>query len=371
MSPSRRGGAQVGGPRWLVVPIITSFAGCESRPCVVPCEVGEACLIAGTGTAALGDEAMCGRDTSLYLPSGIFRGPTGALEVVDFNNWRLRRLDDEGRFHTVAGNGTHAGATLGIPPSESPLENPIAATLDPLGGWYLVEYHVPRVLHVGDAGVFEADTGTGVEGTAGEGGPAVAAELMGPSSVAADSAGALWIADMDGDRLLRRGADGGLQRISGSASDAPGGPPLLLAPAQLALDEERGVLYVSASEGHQVWALDLATERLTPALGTGTAGRGEAGVAPADFALDTPRALAVDGDGDLLVGDAGNRRIVRLSSDGTVTTVVSGGGDPDAERQPASDLPLRTPAAMHWDGVESAWWLADMTGHRVYRLPLE
>lgn len=344
--------------------------GCD--PCVVPCEVGEACLIAGTGDAGLGEDGRCGAETVLYLPSWVGFGPTGALEVVDFNNWRVRRRDEDGVFTTVAGNGTHAGATLDLPPIESPLENPISAAVLPDGSWLLAEYHVPRVLKVGPSGLFEAWAGTGLPGTAGVDGAAVNAELGGPTCLVPMDDGGAWIVDSLTNRLLRVDADGQLTeptfRFPGSGERwVPDRPD------QAVWDSTTGTLLLSEPTRH--WVLRLSPElgRAELFAGTGFAGAtGDGGVADSAY-FDGPRGLAIDDSGATYIGDAGNHVIRRVSPEGLVTRFAGRGRlvSVDGNRLTRDQWSVRTPAGLSWDGSSRALLVADQTGHRIWQVPVE
>ena len=101
-----------------------------------------------------------------------------AAWVMDFNNHRLRRIDDEGRIETVAGHGFHALADVTVPALESPLENPIDFDFLADGRVVIASYHDPRVLAVDAEGRFEVLAGLGEEGMVGnegDGGDALAA----------------------------------------------------------------------------------------------------------------------------------------------------------------------------------------------------
>lgn len=87
-----------------------------------------------------------------------------------------------------------------------------------------------------------------------------------------------------------------------------------------------GTLYVSDRGGNQVWKVPAGGEKSLYA-GTGVAGsRGDLGAA-ISAQLDSPLGLALDDQrGDLYISDSGNNRIRKVAAGGVITT-VAGGGD--------------------------------------------
>ena len=70
-------------------------------------------------------------------------------------------------------------------------------------------------------GVITTVAGNGTAGYSGDGGPATAAELTGPGGVAVDSAGDLFIADTDNDRIREVNlATGVITTVAGNGTAA-------------------------------------------------------------------------------------------------------------------------------------------------------
>ena len=116
--------------RGLSLFALALLAGCNEDECNdAP---GDLCLLVGTGEYGFNRDGLAGPDTDLYLPSAARLGPDGRVYVVDFNNQRLRRVDEQGRIETIAGSGFHAIATVGIPAEESWGPRYLYVTLGPL-----------------------------------------------------------------------------------------------------------------------------------------------------------------------------------------------------------------------------------------------
>jgi len=120
----------------------------------------------------------------------------------------------------------------------------------------------------------------------------------------------LLVADADARTLAAFHADG-------NPAPLPVEVPPLQRPAGLALDARRGVLYLSDSAAHRVYALPLGGGQPRSVGGRGSA-LGE---------LNFPTHLAVDGAGSLYVCDAMNFRIQIFDADLRPLRTFGQGGD--------------------------------------------
>ena len=70
-----------------------------------PKTAGTICTVAGTGIAGDGADGQAALATRLYLPQDVTVGPDGRLYVVDWNNHRIRVVNEDGTMTIVAGIG--------------------------------------------------------------------------------------------------------------------------------------------------------------------------------------------------------------------------------------------------------------------------
>jgi DNA-binding beta-propeller fold protein YncE len=99
--------------------------------------------------------------------------------------------------------------------------------------------------------------------------------------------------------------------------------------------------------------------------GTGDRGWGEAGGAPEDTTLFLPTDVAFDLDGQPIVVDYNNMRILRHELDGTLQTVVGMGVHAYAtDGIDARSTPLENPVAMAV-GPDGTWFLNEQHGARI------
>ena len=156
-------------------------------------------------------------------------------------------------------------------------------------------------------------------GLAGDGGPATQARLANPGGQAVLSDGSILIADTDNSRIRRIAPDGIITTVAGDADGLAGdnGPAvdaLLSFPTDVAATPDGG--YLIADAGNDRIRKVSAAGIITTVAGTDRGFLGDGGPAVA-AKLNTPRELALQADGGLLVADAGNDRIRRIAPTGS------------------------------------------------------
>ncbi len=166
--------------------------------------------VAGTG---------CGHrsaKTSLVDPTAVAFDPAGDLLIADGAGNRIFELPvvsgrDYGvsvtadRLTSVVGTGVAGTAVDGHPARTARLDDPQGIAVDATGDLYIADTaacEVDEVSSHSTTGAVSTVAGTGICGDAGDGGPAVAAQLWSPSAVAVDGVGDLLIAD-EGNSAVR------------------------------------------------------------------------------------------------------------------------------------------------------------------------
>lgn len=274
----------------------------------------------------------------------------GRVLIADSANDRIRRVDRRGRIETVAGNG-HAGAVGdGGPARSAQLNAPLALAPDGSGGFLIADSENNRVRRVSH-GTISTIAGTGVPGFAGDGGAATTAQLDHPSGIARAPDGSVLIADAGNERIRRIETDGTIETVAGSGAfgfGGDGGPATaarLAGPSGVAATSDGSVL-IADSENDRVRKVD-ARGTITTIAGTGSRGfAGDGG--PAKRArLARPLAVAPRGPNAVLIADSLNNR-VRIAERGTIRTLVGGGRFPaySGDGGSATRARLRIPNAV-------------------------
>lgn len=362
---------------WRALFAALVVAGCEGdeAPCLE--RTGVVCAIAGTGELAFNRDGLPAEETHLFLPSAARRGPDGLVYVMDFNNQRLRVIDDDDIVHTVIGSGEHAIAAEGALAIDSPLENPIDFAFLADGRLVFVSYHDPRVLVLEDDGtigvIAGADDGVvGIIGNEGDGGPARDAMFIQLDGIAIAPDDTIYVSDSLANRV-RRIRDGIVDTVVGtgvaeSTGDGGPGPEAAVSwPSALATDRD-GNLFIAETHAHVVRRLDTAGT-ITTVAGTRMAGRHGDGGPGTAAQLNQPYGLAVADDGTLYISDRGNVQIRRLRLDGVLDT-IAGSGEKGfgGDGGPALDARFDAPARLSID--DDGLLVADQGGSTIRRVAL-
>jgi hypothetical protein len=81
-------------------------------------------------------------------------------------------------------------------------------TVDRAGNLYIADYSNGRIRRVSPDGIITTIAGNGIHAYSGDGGPAKKASLSGPTALAVDLAGNIYVADEGALRVLRPISEG-------------------------------------------------------------------------------------------------------------------------------------------------------------------
>ncbi len=154
-----------------------------------------------------------------------------------------------------------------------------------------------KVLSIGPAGEVRTFAGTGVAGSNGDGGHAVAAQLDTPRGLTVDRDRNVYIADSGANVVRRVGPDGLISTVAGNGT---GG--------------------FSGDGGEAITAM-----------------------------LDQPRDTAVGPDGALYIADSANNRVRRVDPAGSISTYAGNGGNGDAGDGSALGTSIGSPSCVAFD----------------------
>lgn len=219
--------------------------------------------------------------------------------------------------------------------------------------------------------------GNGTKGSAGDGGPATAAQLDNPFGVVRGPDGNIWFCEYSGQRVRKVTADGKIHTVAGSGQkgySGDGGPALQATfnlPHEIRFDK-KGDLYIVDMGNNAVRKVDLKTGVITTFAGTGKPGYSGDGGAAKDATFKQPHSIQFDPAGDLFICDIGNHVLRKVDMKTSVISTFAGTGKsgPTPDGAPIVGTPLNGPRSLDFDAAGNLW-LATREGNQVFKFDLK
>jgi NHL repeat len=192
--------------------------------------------VGGNGAVGFSGDGGQATNARLNYPAGLTFGPDGTLYIADQNNGRIRAVSPRGVISTIAGNGGTLGwVPDGTPALQASLE-PFAMAFGPGGLLYVTSGQ--QVLRLNADGTFTTVLGVRDEsGRTGIGGPAVDAPADGPTGLAFDSSGNLYVFGFDAKTILMVDSQGIVHSLGSLYPRGPSGLTTLPGGSVVAMDE--------------------------------------------------------------------------------------------------------------------------------------
>jgi hypothetical protein len=354
--------------------------GCDEDPVApAPCDdsvAGNVCTIAGSGDngydADAETRALPALEAKLSLPQDTVTDADGSVIILDWNNHRIRRLQD-GQLSWVAGRGELGGSL--DDPGNGDFNHPTNIILDESGQNIIIAaWHNSKVRTLSlDTGEVVDTCGDGKRAYFGDDGPALTSSLDLPASLALDPDGQLVIMDQANQVLRMVDAAGNIHLLAGRCivdAPAPGGPGACAA----------GVDPVQCPDGPNgpsgKWVCGdpmlYCGKPCTPGHGGDEGPASELRMAQPFGQSATPAGrIAFDAAGNLFFADTANHLIRMIDTDGIVHRVAGQppeSGKPQAgyggDGGPASDALINYPVDLTF-GDDGTLYFSDVYNHCV------
>jgi len=324
--------------------------------------------IAGTGEAGYFGDGGPATEAQLNNPYGLTTGPDGALYICDMENHRIRRIARDGKITTVAGCGKRGYAGDGGPALQAELNEPYEVRWN----LFFVEMRNNIVRRVElKTGRIDTLVGTGKEGFAGDGGPAARALLRQPHSIQFDGKGDLYICDIGNNRIrMVTMATGIITTLAGTGEKlvTPDGAHFATAPLNgpRAIDFDRaGNMWLALREGNAIYRLNLIAGTIHHVAGTGKTGFSGNGGPAREAALSGPKGLSIAPNGDVYFADTESHSIRKIDvRKGTIEGVAGTGESGAGSDGDPMKCKLARPHGIHVD-ARGTVYIADSENQRV------
>jgi len=264
-------------------------------------------VVAGNGKAGFSGDGRQAIRAELHQPAGMVVVPDGTVYFADMANNRIREIAPNGRISTIVGNGKFGWVTSGTRARAATILSPSAVAMGPDKRLYIADSGGNQVLRLETNGTLTQIAGNQhYAGVYGAGHSAINASPDGPSGLAFDRAGNLYISGLNtktllmitpgGKMVLPMGIDGFYPRGDGGLVTRPNGNVI-------AMDEQR-IVRLSPKGARTI--LDLSRRRIDGVTGF------------------QPNGLAVARDGTIFTdtwmgnGNASKTALIKISPRGHV-----------------------------------------------------
>lgn len=325
----------------------------KRRAATLPQWQARVTTIAGDGMPGAGE----GSHARFADPFGLVLDAAGNFYVADGgDNNRIRKIGPDGVASTLA--GAREGYAEGSGAAAS-FNTPSGLAIDGAGNLYVADTGNNAIRKISPQGQVTTLAGNGIAGF--QDGKGAAAQFNGPLGVAVDAAGVVYVADTYNDRIRRIGPDGEVSTIAGGARHGLLDGPALQArfdtPCALVLTPE-GDLIIADTRNDALRKLGRDGQVSTIAR------------APEDdrkALLRRPQALALTHDGYLYIASGAHGRVAQLAPSGQLGALTDADQPPEPLTGQDGSVRLYAPRALAL-APDGALYATDGATFRLQRL---
>jgi len=291
---------------------------------------GVVTTLAGTA-GIIGSADGTGSHAQFSAPFGVAVDGSGNVYVADTGNNTIRKVTSAGVVTTLAGTAGVTGSADGTG-SAAAFNGPSGVAVDTSGNVYVADTNNFTIRKITPAGVVSTLAGTA--GSIGKlNGTGAAASFNTPYGVAVDGAGNVYVADTYNSAIRKVTAGGVVTTLAGNpgsigSANGTGVGARFFYPFAIAADSA-GNVFVADTGNDLIRAITPAGVVTTLAGMTEVQGSADGAGTAATFYY--PEGVAVDGSDNVYVADTGNTTIRKITSGGSVTTLAGAAGATSAD----------------------------------------
>jgi sugar lactone lactonase YvrE len=278
--------------------------------------------LAGSTTSGSADGT--GSAASFNDPYGVAVDSSSNVYVGDYGNNEIRKVTSAGVVTTLAGapGPTNSGSADGTGASAQ-FTGPAGVAVDSSGNVYVADTGNNEIRKVTSTGVVTTLAGAPGEINYGSAdGIGASAQFAGPTGVAVDSSGNIYVADTENNEIRKVTSAGVVTTLAVStnpgSADGTGSAAGFHQPTGVAIDSS-GNVYVADWGNNQI--RKVTPEGVVTTL-AGSTNPGSADGTGSAASFESPIGVAVDSSGDVYVADTFNFEIREVTPGGVVTTVA-------------------------------------------------
>ncbi|MFZ5351472.1 MAG: diguanylate cyclase [Bacillota bacterium] len=309
-------------------------------------------------------------------PYGVDLTPENEVVFADRGNHRIRKICNDGRIVTIAGNGTYGYSGDGREATAASLNKPSGVAVDKQGCIYIADTGNHCIRKVDRDNIITTIAGCGIDGYDGDGAMAVSAKLSRPGGVVVDLHGNVYTNDYGNNVIRMISNTGYISTIAGTGEFGylgDGGSPLDAAfdrPYGLAVVPDGSIIYVADYGNHCIREINMKEHVIKTISGTGQPGYAGDGNAANKAMLDGPFWVTALQGKYLLIADANNHCIRMINLETSMIETLVGNGKPGYFDVMNSIERSRynIPAGMVMDTINKVLYIADYGNNAIRKV---
>ena len=324
--------------------------------------------IAGNGIPGFSSALQPASRAQLRSPGGIL-SVDGKLFIADTGNHAIRMVDADGIMSTLVGDG-HPGNSL-YDIYNSCLDSPTDIAMDSYGDLFIADTNNHRIIKLlMNHYNLILIAGDGSPGFSGDSTYASNAQLNLPSGLSFDAQGDLYFADT-GNHRIRVISQGRISTFAGTGEILPFNDYVLAesanlySPTQVIIDADNKI-YIADSGNHRVRI--IKNNKINTFAGNSSCECNRENTPSVLTSLNMPEVIAIDHDNNILIADQCHR-ILRINAAEQKLQRIAGNGYSQyaGDNKPAVSAVLNGPGHMASDSMGNIY-IADVNNHRIRKI---